>query len=106
MITVSPELYRPSTFVLKGMIDQLKPAMTVEGSKDVEIQIDGQGFSDFSVVRFGNTPVLTQLVSPARLKAVVPSRLLQVAGTYPVTVESPPPGGGTSNPYGFIVRFP
>ena len=100
-----PELYRPSTFFRRGIIHGLKPGMTTAGSADVELVVEGLGFSGSSVVRIGTSRVKTKYLGPERLSALIPARLLRVAGTQPVTVESPPPGGGTSNIYGFIVRF-
>jgi hypothetical protein len=104
-VYLMPELYRPSTFIRRGLIYDMKPAMVTEGSPTVAIEVDGIGFSGSSVVRIANSRVETEYVSAERLRATIPARLLQVAGTYPITVESPPPGGGISNDYGLIVRF-
>jgi hypothetical protein len=100
-----PELYRPSTFFRRGIIHSLKPGMTTEGSADIEIVVEGIGFSGSSVARIGTSLVKTKYLDPEHLSALIPARLLRVAGTLPVTVESPAPGGGTSNTYGFVVRF-
>jgi hypothetical protein len=102
---VMPELYRPSTFIRRGLIYDLKPGMVTEGSGDVAVTIDGIGFSGNSVARIGTSRIETDYLGPETLRVHIPARLLQVAGTYPMTVESPPPGGGVSNVYGFIVRF-
>jgi imidazolonepropionase-like amidohydrolase len=104
-IPVLPELYRPSSFFLQGLITSVQPGMATEGSGDLAIEVVGMGFSDASVVRLMNYRLKTEFLNPGRLKAMVPSRLLRAPGTFPVTVESPASGGGSSNPYGFIVRF-
>jgi Amidohydrolase family len=105
MIPVVPLLYRPSSFFLQGLISSLNPAIATESAAEQEITVEGMGFSDASVVRLMNYRLRTEFLGPGKLKAVIPGRLLRSPGTFPVTVESPAPGGGISNAYGFIVRF-
>jgi hypothetical protein len=83
----------------------LTPMLVTEGASDVEVTIDGMGFSGSSVASIANSRLKTTYIGPEQLRAVIPARLLTVPGTYPIAVENPPPGGGVSNSHGFVVKF-
>ncbi len=92
-VDVAPQL---STF---------SPRVARQGSPSVTVQIQGQGFTPKSVVRFDNTDLRTQVVSSTRLTATIDSRLLQILGSYGVYVVNEGSGGGTSNVVYFLVNF-
>ena len=100
-----PVTYRGSPYYDWPLVTGVEPGLATEGSADLEITVEGIGFAGASVVRWVNDRLKTEYVSAERLKAIVPARVLRSPGTWPVTVESPQPGGGISNPYGLIVRF-
>jgi imidazolonepropionase-like amidohydrolase len=105
LVQYLPTIWRGSPFYRRAIVLRVLPGLATEGSGDVEIEIEGLGFSAASVARLVNNRLKTRFVSSEILRAVVPARLLRSAGTWPVTVENPQPGGGVSNPYGFIVKF-
>jgi len=47
----------------------------------------------------------TELVSGNEVRAVVPARLVQNVGSYPVTIVHRNPGWGETNTKYFIVKF-
>jgi hypothetical protein len=59
--------------------------------------VEGVRFNSNSVVRFDNTELKTQFVSPTKLTAVVDSKLLQNTGSYAVYVLNPGTSGSPSN---------
>lgn len=97
-------------------ISAISPHVTVEGSPDFEMTIDGAGFVGNSVVRIDDVPVPTTFVDIRTLKAKIPasvvvrasptgftasgpSQLVGVSGdrTVKITVFNGPPDGGISN---------
>ena len=82
------------------------PSVAIEGSNDQEIELRGK-FLPSSKVLFNGTEIRSVFENPRRLKATIPSNLLQRVGTYPIQLTSPMFGGGTdkSNVVFFIVKF-
>jgi imidazolonepropionase-like amidohydrolase len=90
-------------------LERISPVVGSETDGEIVLHLKGKGFFPTSLVRFGDTPVPTQYVSPAELVANIPSHALR-GGTIPVCVVNPKPyqlrhRGGTSNPLSFVVRF-
>ncbi|MBI4483378.1 MAG: amidohydrolase family protein [Acidobacteria bacterium] len=85
-------------------VTEVQPILAVEGSPEVAITVKGTGFSHHSVVLFDGVRIKTAY-REATLTATIPSDLLKRVGTFPVAVWNPRPGGGTSNPARFIVKF-
>jgi imidazolonepropionase-like amidohydrolase len=100
-----PTIWRGSPYYRTPVVLKVTPGLATEGSPEIEVVVQGLGFSGASVVRLVNNRVRTTFVSSELLRAVLPARMLRGAGTWPVTVQNPQPGGGVSNAYGFIVKF-
>ena len=81
----------------------LSPAVKSAGSAAFTLTVTGSGFVSTSTVYWGNTALTTQYVDASTLTAQVTSRTIATAGVSPVTVQSPSPGGGTSNSLKFEV---
>src|SRR5207244_13000761 len=64
------------------------------------------GFVSSSVVRWNDASRPTTFVSATQLAAAIPSSDIATAGTVPVTVFSPAPGGGSTVPLTFAVQNP
>ncbi len=79
--------------------------MVRQGSGDLTLSLQGEGFLSTSVVRFADRWLRTELVDKNRLKATIPADLLRRVGTYPVRVEHRPPERGRTNRLYFIVKF-
>jgi hypothetical protein len=78
-------------------ISSISPLTINAGSGDTPLTVNGTGFAQQAGVRFNGTPLTTTFGSATQLTAVIPAAQLTTAGTFPVTVVTPSPGGGTSN---------
>jgi imidazolonepropionase-like amidohydrolase len=83
----------------------VKPAVAVQGQEAVSLEIAGERFIPTSVIEFDGKQIPTTFKSRTQLEGQIPSELLHRVGTYAVTVSSPRPDGGASEPQWFIVKF-
>lgn len=88
-------------------VTAMSPSQLTQGTGEETIVVSGQNFIQQSRVvitgqqqRFEPT---TTFNSPVALSALVPASVLSVPGTYRLWVETPAPGGGTSNVVTFEV---
>jgi hypothetical protein len=80
-----------------AVIASLSPAFASAGGAAFNLNASGQGFAPTSIVYWGSTALVTQYLSATRLTAQVPASAIATAGTPSITVQTPAPGGGTSN---------
>lgn len=115
--SVQPAVVRSTPYVLEPEISAILPNRVVEGSPEIELTVDGEGFLPDSVVRADGVAVPTTFVDIRTLKAKVPASMMaqpvpdrfvlntnpeQRAGVYgdrtiKITVFTGPPDGGLSN---------
>ncbi len=108
---------RSTPYILEPEISAINPNRVVEGSGDIEMVVDGEGFLPDSVVRVDGAAVPTTFVDVRTLRARIPARVAaqaipnrfmlstnpdQRAGVYgdrtvKITVFTGPPDGGLSN---------
>ena len=81
----------------------LSPIGQTSGGGSFTLTVNGSGFSNDSVVMWNNQPRTTTYVSGLQLEAQIGSADIASADTPTVTIVTPAPGGGTSNPYPFFV---
>lgn len=81
----------------------LSPAVKTAGGATFTLTVTGSGFVNSSTIYWGSTALTTQYVDASTLTAQVTSGGVAIAGTTSVTVQSPSPGGGTSNKLTFEV---
>jgi N-acetylneuraminic acid mutarotase len=81
----------------------ISPAVASAGGAAFTLTVNGSGFVTNSTVYGGSTALTTTYVSASQLTAAVTSANIASAGIYNVTVQSPTPGGGTSNAFQFEV---
>lgn len=86
-------------------ISAVSPSSLTVGASQVSLTVSGSGFVGASTVLFNGADLATTFVSASQLQAVVPGPV-SAAGDYPVTVRTPPPGGGVSAPVTVQVRNP
>ena len=84
-------------------IDSLSPALMTAGGGDFLLTVNGTGFVEGSVASWNGSNRTTTFVSPTQLTTKITAADVTTAGTYPVTVFNPTPGGGTSNSKTFTV---
>jgi hypothetical protein len=84
-------------------ISGISPAFTNAGGAVFTLTINGSGFIASSTVYWGASTLTTTYVSATQLTAQVPAADTATAGTISITVQTPAPGGGTSNAWQFEV---
>ena len=84
----------------------LVPGAVAPGGPEFSLTVHGAGFVPGSIVYWNGAPLATSFVSAGKLTAVVPAEIVSTAGTVNVTVVSPSPGGGSSNPVPFTIIEP
>ena len=81
-------------------ITSFSPASTTAGQDSVMLTINGSGFIQNSAVAVNGIPrlaTLVTLVSATQLTTKLNYNDLRTAGTVPITVTNPTPGGGTAS---------
>jgi hypothetical protein len=82
----------------------LSPTTAVAGGVSFPLTVNGTGFvSGQSVVRWNGANRPTTFVTAGQLTATIGAADIATAGTASVTVFTPSPGGGTSNPQTFTI---
>ena len=76
----------------------LVPAMVAPGAATFMLTVNGTGFVSGSVVNWNGSARATTFVNSSKLTATILATDVSVAQTGTVTVTSPNPGGGVSNP--------
>ncbi len=85
-------------------ITTLQPSSATAGSGAFTLTVNGSGFISSSVVSFNGNARATAYVSASQLTAAILATDIVSAGTAPVTVTNPSPGGGTSNAVTFTIN--
>ncbi|HEU0298098.1 MAG TPA: Ig-like domain-containing protein [Longimicrobium sp.] len=86
-------------------ITNLSPDTVTAGrTSDLVLTVTGSGFTPASRVRLNGTDRPTAYQSATLLRATLTPADLEEARTVPVTVHTPPPGGGTTTPLSFQVK--
>ncbi len=81
----------------------MSPAFGSAGGSAFTLTLTGTGFVSGSTVYWGTTALATQFTSSSQLTAQVTAAEISSAGITAVSVQSPTPGGGTSNALQFEV---
>ncbi len=84
----------------------LSPQGVGVGDGAFTLTVLGNGFTNQSTVLWNNQPRPTTYVSGQLLEADISAADVQTAEIATVTVSTPAPGGGISNPYPFFVSEP
>jgi len=84
----------------------LSPSSQTAGGAAFTLTVNGSGFVKGSVVKWNGGSLTTTYVSSTQLTAPITAADVATAGTVPVTVVNPTPGGGTSNAQTFTINNP
>ena len=84
-------------------LSSINPQTVKAGGPEFRLTLTGSNFSRASTVLFGQTPVPVIYLDSSRLEALISGEAIKNAGTYPVTVGNPAPGGGLSGAQDFSV---
>ncbi len=85
------------------VLSSMGPNTIKAGSPGFTLTLTGSNFISSSSVLFNNTPVSGTLVDNSRIDASIPGTAIQIAGSFPVVVQNPGPGGGSSGTLNFTV---
>lgn len=84
-------------------ITSLSPTSIAAGSGGFALTIQGSGFIAGSTATFDGRARSVTFGSSTQLSVTIPSSDVAVAGSFPVVVTNPAPGGGSSAPASFSV---
>jgi hypothetical protein len=97
------------TFTIKNlvpMITSLSPSTATAGGPAFTLTVNGANLVSTSQVKWNGSVRTTTFVSATKITAAILASDIATAGTFPVTVFNPAPGGGTSAPKNFTVDNP
>lgn len=98
-----------STFMIQApsnpvpSLTSISPNTAPAGSPATTITATGANFLASSTIVWNGSALITSYVSSTTLTALVPASDLTSAGTVPVTISNPAPGGGTSSAVNFTI---
>ncbi len=81
----------------------ISPTSAAAGGAALTLTVNGSSFVASSVVNWNGSSRPTTFVSASQLTAGITAADIAAAGTVPVTVTSPVPGGGSSSPATFTI---
>src|SRR5439155_6735758 len=85
-------------------LTSISPSSALAGGAAFTLTTTGTNFAITSVVRWNGSDRTTTYVSSTQLQAQVTAADIATAGTAPVTVFNPTPGGGTSSAQTFTIN--
>ena len=85
-------------------ISGLSPSSATAGADAQTLTINGSNFVSISTVTYNGVAHPATFLSASQLTITLSSSDQATAGTYPVVVTNPSPGGGTSNSVNFTVN--
>jgi uncharacterized delta-60 repeat protein len=88
------------------VLTSLSPSSKTVGSPGFTLTVNGSNFVHGATVRWNNSARVTTFVSSVKVTAQILTSDLANAGTVPVIVTNPPPGGGASNSLTFTINNP
>ena len=87
-------------------LTSLSPSSKTVGAAGFTLTVNGSNFVNGATVSWNNSARVTTFVSSVRVTAQIPATDLVNAGTVPVIVTNPGPGGGASNSLTFTINNP
>ncbi len=85
-------------------IASIMPSNANAGGAAFTLTVTGEGFVAGSTVNWNGTSRATTETSDTELSASITAADITTAGAAQITVVTPAPGGGTSNPVGFVIK--
>jgi hypothetical protein len=87
-------------------LTSIAPTTATAGGAAFTLTVNGTNYVASSVVNFNGVAKSTTVVSATQLTAAIPASDIATAGSFPVTVFNPAPGGGTSAAINLAVNNP
>src|SRR5205814_2396059 len=88
------------------VLTSLSPSSKTVGAAGFTLTLNGSNFVPGATVRWNNFARVTTFVSSVKVTARILTTDLATAGTVPVIVTNPGPGGGASNSLAFKINNP
>jgi hypothetical protein len=85
-------------------LTSISPSSVTAGATGFTLTVSGTNFISSSVIKWNGATLTTTYVSATQLTAAIPASSVATAGTVPVTVFNPAPGGGTSTAVNFTIN--
>jgi hypothetical protein len=85
------------------VVTSISPNTRTSGQGGFLLTVNGSGYVSASAVRWNGTALPTTFINSTKLTAQVPADKTAAAGSALVTVFSPTPGGGLSQPQALII---
>jgi hypothetical protein len=93
----------PTTGLPAPVITSLAPANATAGGNAFLLTANGSNLLPCSVVQWNGSSRTTQYIGTTGINASISAADIATAGSVPVTVSTPTPGGGTSNAIPFTI---
>ena len=87
-------------------VTSITPVGAGVGAAATPVALVGTGFIPASAVAFNGNTVSSTYVDATHLNATLPASALGTAGSFPIIVTNPAPGGGVSTPVIFLLQYP
>jgi hypothetical protein len=87
-------------------ITSVSPTNALAGGAAFTLTVNGSNFINGSTVKWQGVARTTTFVNATKLTAQILSSDIAAAGTFHISVNTPPPGGGDSNVVDFVVIQP
>lgn len=88
------------------VLTSLNPATVFAGGAAFTLQVNGNGFTGVSVIRVNNVNRATAFVNANQLTTQIAAAEIANQGSLTITVFTPAPGGGVSNPLTLTIQGP
>ena len=88
------------TFTVNNLVPtttNISPSTKTAGDAGFTLTVNGTNFVSTSTVNFNGSARTTTFVTAAQVTAAITAADVANAGSFPITVTNPAPGGGTSN---------
>jgi RHS repeat-associated protein len=85
-------------------LSSINPTSIIAGSPGFTLTLSGENFLTTSIVSFNNQQYSATYLSKTQIEATIPSSAVATAGSYPVKVINPAPGGGETSSLTFTVQ--
>ncbi len=85
------------------VLNSISPIEVRAGTAGFTLTLTGSDFAPGAVAKFGATTLASTVANEALMMAQVPASAITAAGTFPIVVFNPAPGGGNSSSRVFTV---
>jgi YVTN family beta-propeller protein len=85
-------------------LSSISPSSVIAGNPDFTMILNGENFLTISIVSFNNIQYSPRYINKTQMEVTIPSSAIMTAGSCPVKVINPTPGGGETSSLTFTVK--